>query len=45
MHFDLNADLTPVFNWNVKQLFVYLVAEYKTKNNQVNQVFIDLLIF
>ena len=36
--FDLQADLTPLFNWNVKQLFLYLTAEYETKNNVVNQV-------
>lgn len=36
--FDLHADLTPLFNWNVKQLFLYLTAEYETKNNVVNQV-------
>ena len=22
-----------IFNWNVKQLFLYLTAEYSTKNN------------
>lgn len=38
MRFDLNADLSPVFNWNVKQLFVYLVAEYISETNDVNQV-------
>jgi hypothetical protein len=31
----LQADLTPLFNWNVKQLFVYLTAEYTTPQNQV----------
>ena len=36
--FDLNADLTPLFNWNVKQLFLYLTAEYETPKNKVNQV-------
>ena len=24
----VDADLSSVFNWNVKQLFVYVVAEY-----------------
>lgn len=28
--FDLEADLRSLFNWNTKQLFVYLVAEYRT---------------
>ncbi|CCH60745.1 hypothetical protein TBLA_0D02410 [Henningerozyma blattae CBS 6284] len=27
--FDLDTDLTSLFNWNTKQVFVYLVAEYK----------------
>lgn len=35
---DLQADLTPLFNWNVKQLFLYVTAEYKTENNKFNQV-------
>lgn len=26
--FDVEADLTPLFNWNTKQIFVYLTAEY-----------------
>ena len=26
-------DLAPAFNWNIKQLFVFLVAEYKSKKN------------
>ena len=36
--FDLQADLNPLFNWNVKQLFLYLTAEYQTPNNKLNQV-------
>jgi len=36
--FDIDANLTDLFNWNVKELFVYLAAEYRTKDNQVNQV-------
>ena len=35
--FDLQADLNPLFNWNVKQLFLYLTAEYATPKNAVNQ--------
>lgn len=38
LRFDLNTDLTPLFNWNTKQLFLYLTAEYQTQNNKVNQV-------
>lgn len=26
--FDLDANLSPLFNWNTKQVFVYLTAEY-----------------
>lgn len=29
--FDIDADLTPLFNWNTKQVFVYLTAEYPGK--------------
>ncbi|XP_070554293.1 signal peptidase complex subunit 3-like [Ptychodera flava] len=36
--FDLHVDLAPLFNWNTKQLFLYLTAEYETKNNKLNQV-------
>ncbi|ANZ77878.1 BA75_04431T0 [Komagataella pastoris] len=28
--FDLDMDLAPLFNWNTKQLFVQLIAEYPT---------------
>lgn len=28
--FDLQADLRDAFNWNVKQLFLFVVAEYST---------------
>jgi signal peptidase complex subunit 3 len=36
--FDMQADLTSVFNWNTKQLFCFIVAEYKSKSNDLNQV-------
>lgn len=36
--FNLDADFTPAFDWNTKQLFLYLTAHYKTKNNVDNQV-------
>lgn len=35
---DLQTDLSSLFNWNVKQLFLYLTAEYETKQNELNQV-------
>ncbi|XP_034230202.1 signal peptidase complex subunit 3 [Thrips palmi] len=36
--FDLKTDLTHLFNWNVKQLFLYITAEYQTPSNEFNQV-------
>lgn len=36
--FDLKTDLTGLFNWNVKQLFLYLTAEYESDSNVLNQV-------
>ncbi|MBN3300043.1 SPCS3 peptidase, partial [Amia calva] len=45
--FDISADILyqnhsdsfwPIFDWNVKQLFLYLSAEYATKSNALNQV-------
>eukprot|EP00934_Nitzschia_sp_Nitz4_P006194 Nitzschia sp. Nitz4//scaffold89_size161592//55197//55800//NITZ4_002373-RA/size161592-processed-gene-0.10-mRNA-1//1//CDS//3329559601//6184//frame0 len=39
LSFDIHADMTPAFHWNIHQLFVYVVASYETKqgskNNQV----------
>ncbi|XP_055590280.1 signal peptidase complex subunit 3-like [Uranotaenia lowii] len=36
--FDFNADLNTLFNWSVKQLFLYLAIEYQTELNELNQV-------
>eukprot|EP00941_MAST-03F_sp_MAST-3F-sp1_P001841 g1841.t1 len=36
--FDLDADLSSVFNWNVKQIFAYVLAEYETESNSLNEV-------
>lgn len=42
IEFDLDADLTPLFNWNTKQVFVYLTAKYngteKAKGHTVNEI-------
>ncbi|KAL9189551.1 hypothetical protein ACHAXT_009226 [Thalassiosira profunda] len=38
LSFDLHADMTPAFHWNIKQLFVYVVATYKTPTNPKNQI-------
>ncbi|VDM99657.1 unnamed protein product [Thelazia callipaeda] len=35
---NIQVDVTSVFNWNVKQVFLYLVAEYSTSTAPVNQV-------
>jgi signal peptidase complex subunit 3 len=37
IRFDLDADLSPLFNWNTKQVFVYLSAEYPTQQQQQQQ--------
>lgn len=33
LKFDIDADLSSVFHWNVKQLFVFLIAEYTSDTN------------
>lgn len=40
LSFDLDADLSSEFNWNVKQLFVYVMADFKSASNSRNQVVI-----
>lgn len=37
LSFDLTVDLAPAFHWNIKQLFVYVVAVYETEG-RINQV-------
>jgi signal peptidase complex subunit 3 len=32
--------MRPAFHWNVKQLFVYVVASYETESKVINQVVI-----
>lgn len=31
--FDLKSDLSSLFNWNTKQLYISVTAEYKTEAN------------
>lgn len=38
--FDLSSDISKLFNWNVKLLFLYLTAEYETAEHKINQVVI-----
>lgn len=33
LDFSVNVDLTRIFNWNVKEIFLYLVAEYQTEKH------------
>lgn len=33
IYLDIDADLRPLFNWNSKQLFVYIYVEYITPKN------------
>lgn len=40
LSFDIHADMEPAFHWNVKQLFVYVVASYETESKKINQVVI-----
>ena len=40
LSFDLKVDMTPAFHWNIKQLFVYVVASYESKKNTNNQIVI-----
>ncbi|CAF0732613.1 unnamed protein product [Adineta steineri] len=35
---NMDMNLNPLFDWNVKQLFLYLIAEYVTPANSLNQV-------
>ncbi|KAL9938681.1 hypothetical protein V8E36_002400 [Tilletia maclaganii] len=38
--FDIDADFSPLFNWNTKQVFVSLAAEYVSPRHAVNQAVI-----
>jgi signal peptidase complex subunit 3 len=38
LSFDINADMTPAFHWNIKQIFVYVVASYETPSKKINKV-------
>lgn len=36
--FDLDADLSPLFNWNTKQVFAYVYATYSSSDKPDSQV-------
>ena len=38
MTLNISADLSSLFTWNTKQVFVFVAAEYKTPQNALNQV-------
>ncbi|KAL7667415.1 hypothetical protein ACOME3_010769 [Neoechinorhynchus agilis] len=38
--FNLEANMTGLYNWNVKQLFLWIMATYKTSDNPINEVFL-----
>lgn len=38
--FNITADFAPLFNWNTKQIFLYLQAEYNTTNGFKNEAVI-----
>lgn len=44
LNIDVDADLAPAFNWNVKQLFAFVVAEYETESNPVNQASLSISV-
>jgi signal peptidase complex subunit 3 len=39
-NFDLSVDLTSEMNWNVNQIYLFVVASYETKKNKKNEVVI-----
>mmetsp|Transcript_15499 Transcript_15499/g.20181 ORF Transcript_15499/g.20181 Transcript_15499/m.20181 type:complete len:177 (-) Transcript_15499:46-576(-) len=41
---DLDVDLTPAFHWNVKQLFVYVVAIYEANGRSNHVVLWDKIV-
>lgn len=40
MKFSLEADLSTLFTWNTKQLFVYVTAEWPASENTTNSAVI-----
>ncbi len=38
--FDMTLDLTSEYNWNVNQIYVFVVASYETSRNSKNEVVI-----
>lgn len=40
LRFDLSIDFNPIFHWNAKQVYLYLVLEYTTEANKRNEMII-----
>jgi signal peptidase complex subunit 3 len=40
LKFDLDVELSKLFTWNTKQVFIYIVAEYTTSKHVTNQIVI-----
>merc|ERR1711862_582296 len=38
LSFDIHANMNPALHWNIKQLFLYVVASYKTSSNSKNEI-------
>ncbi|GKY91661.1 hypothetical protein MPSEU_000138000 [Mayamaea pseudoterrestris] len=44
LSFDLKVDLEPAFHWNIKQLFVYVVALYDSEDGENEVVLWDKIV-
>ena len=40
LRFDLSIDFSPIFHWNAKQVYIYLVLEYETSAHSRNEMII-----
>ena len=40
LRFDLSIDFSPIFHWNAKQVYLYLVLDYETEANGRNEMII-----
>ena len=38
LNYNLNIDMSEAFHWNVKMIFLYMVAEYTNEDNTINQM-------
>jgi signal peptidase complex subunit 3 len=40
IRFDLSVDFTPIFHWNAKQVYLYVVLEYSSKAHKRNEMIV-----